>query len=162
MKVSIRNLSNKKRSKKAMEELKEYACFIAKELKIEKNIREINLKYKKNWSGYYKKGKPLVGFTKSFNHGVVQIDLTGFWDVNQATRKEAIVHELTHAKQLIEKRLQISSNFKELKWNGVKFDKWKKWNNEKFQELSEKAFMKKRFKLMPWEREVENNLEKFL
>lgn len=157
MKIKIINRSNKKRSKESMDELKLFAFKAAIKLGIDKKISIIKLIYNKDFYGYYPKGKPLYGFYKLFHNRTVVIYFAKHWDTSQYDRKIAIVHELTHAKQLIEKRLVVSRNFKEAKWNGEVNHSWKSWRQKKYDQLSDygkDVYTRKHF---PWENEVRNN-----
>lgn len=161
MKISIRNRSKKKRSKAAMQELKEFAQAVAIKFGIHHKIKQINLTYKSNWANYYPKGKPLGGFKKLYHNGILTIDFTKYWDYSQKSRKEAIIHEMTHAKQIIEKRLVISRNQKELTWNGKPHVKWKNFRFKQYDSLSVRKRTEYREALLPWEREVGRNLKKY-
>lgn len=163
MKVVVKNKSSKRRSSKQIKELKEFVFYIARELNIVDKIPTVYLTYKDNFTGYYPKGKPLAGFFKSWNGHRVSIDLTGFWDVNLTARKEAIVHELTHAKQMIEKQLVVFKTGRTLKWNGRLNNSWKKWReNEILSMENESERLDYHLKLLPWEREVNLNIRKYL
>ncbi len=158
MKVKIRNRSNKKRSLSAMQELKDFSIHIAKELGIENKIILIQLNYTKGFSDYYPKGKPMFGFHKLFKNKKVKIDFARYWDYSQTDRKEAIVHELTHVKQMVDKRLIISRDFKNVIWKGRPNQSWKKWRFKIFNELTRKEKNKYTAKLLPWEAEVQSNI----
>ena len=163
MKVSIKNLSKKSRSKKYMNELKQYAREISFELGTALDIKEIKLTYKDHWNGYYPKGKPLGGFIKLYKNKIVQIDFVGHWDLNQHSRKRAIIHELTHVSQILEGRLQINKACNDLKWKGNPYPKWKLFRNKEYEEKSTiKEKNKYAGKLFPWEREVEKNISRYL
>lgn len=162
MRVTLVNQSNKARSKKARNELKEFARDIVNKLGISQNIRHIKLRYTKQFYGYYPKNKPLAGFFKAYKDGVVQIDFTGWWDRSQADRKIAIIHELTHAKQMIEKRLVVYKNGRQLKWNGKYTNCWKKFKLDLIEDMSEDELEKYIRKHLPWEREVYKNCERLM
>ena len=163
MKIIVTNKSSKSRSQKQINELKKYVVYIAKQLNIYEKIPKVYLTYKDYFTGYYPKGKPLAGFFKSWNGKRVSIDLTGFWDENMTSRKEAIVHELTHAKQMIEKRLVVFKTGRTLRWNGQLNKDWKKWKDSVISSMeSSEDKLNYHLKLLPWEREVNKNLNKFL
>lgn len=163
MQVVIKNKSSKIRSKKQQDELVDFAKKIAKEFNIDKKIKKINLTYRDNWVGYYPKGKPLAGFFKAWNGSEVNIDFVGFWDKNLTQRKEAIIHELTHTKQMINKELVVFKTGRTLKWKGILYNKWKTWKES---EISEIKSYKKRLDYhlgkLPWEIEVSTNVKKYL
>jgi len=161
MKITINNHSNKKRSKKAMQDLKDFAELIAHRLDISDSIKHIKLRYTTKWNGYYPKNKPLAGFFKAYSNGVVKLDFVGHWDGCQIDRKEAIIHELTHAKQIIERRLIIYKNGKQMKWNGEYYKDWKKFNLDHFGTLTPDQQLKYTKKHLPWEREVLKNINKY-
>ena len=154
MKISIRNLSNKRRSKQAMNELKEFAREQAELLGIDSKIKEIRLRYTTDFHGYFPKGKPLYGFKKLFSKGIVRIDLTRHWDISQSVRKSSIHHELIHVKQIINKDLQINRTGTIIKWKGKVINSWKKFRFDKQEEKRGKAFFNYTVKLLPWERDV--------
>ena len=164
MKISIRNLSNKKRSRKAMNELKDFAREIAQKLKITDNISEIRLRYTKQFNGYYPKGQPLGGFFKLYNPEtqVVTIDFTGFWDISREDRLVAIVHELTHVHQMVSEKLQISSDGKECKWKGKDYQKWKKLKLSLLDDMTPDEQTEYLHKYLPWEKEVDRNCKKYI
>lgn len=163
MRVIVKNHSSKKRSKKEINTLRNFASKIAKELNISKHISYISINYKDDWTGYYPEGKPLAGFFKAWNGKRVTIDLVGFWDKNLMARKEAIVHELTHAKQMITKDLVVYKTGKTLKWKGKVCHSWKEWRMSKLNSLSSyKKRAEYHHKLLPWEKEVEENINFFL
>jgi len=161
MKVIIRNTSNKPRSEKAMADLKAYASFIAVELGIHKKIKEIRINYRKDWHGYYPKGRPLAGFNLLWNNGIVTINLAKYYDTDQDMRKDFIIHELVHVRQLISKDLVISKDERNIKWKGVVVNTWKKFRDKEFDKLSRKKGRVYVEKLMPWEREVELTCNKY-
>lgn len=104
MKIQVINRSNKKRSKASIDELKLFTIIAAVKLGIDKKISIVKLIYNTDFHGYYPKGKPLYGFYKLYHNRTVVIYFAKHWDESQNARKTAIVHELTHAKQMIEKR----------------------------------------------------------
>ncbi len=144
-----------------MQELKDFSIYVAKKLKIENKIDTINLFYTKNFHGYYPKGKPMYGFYKLFHNRQVRIDLTKHWDVSQKARKKSIVHELTHVKQMSEKRLVVSKDFKNIIWNDKINISWKKWRFAVADKLKAQKCRDYTKKFLPWEREVETNTYKF-
>lgn len=162
MKVTLVNFSNKKRSKKARQELKDFATFIAEELRVDSKIKHIKMRYTRKWSGYYPKGKPLAGFFKAYRDGVTNIDFTGHWDFDRQTRLEAIVHELTHAKQLIEKRLVVYKNGRQMKWNGKYTNQWKDLKIDMLDSMDADEVEKYIIKCLPWEKEVHKNIDKYV
>jgi len=163
LKVVIRNLTNKKVLESEKKELRDFVKYISQQLNIENKIPVVFLTYKNNWTGYYPKGKPLAGFFKSWNGNRVSIDLTDFWDTSLTARKEAIIHELTHAKQLIEKQLVVYKNGRQMKWNGVYFKKWKNWKASQIFSIKNKdERIKNHIKYLPWKKTVVSNVKKFL
>jgi len=156
MKITLTNRSNKKRTKKARKKLKSFAYKVAKDLKLLDELKEIRLYYETQFKGYYPVNKPLHGFRKLFNNKVVTICFTQHWDLDVTSRKEAIVHELTHVKQMVEGRLKIRQP-KTVWWNGKLFNKWKKVNIDDVENLSSKEWLKVRKKYLPWEMEVHKN-----
>ena len=164
MKVVIRNLSSKKRSKKQYKELRLFAKTIANQLEINHKIKTLYLTYRDEWPHtYYPKQKPLGGFFKCWDGKRVSITFTGHWDVNMNTRMSSIVHELTHAKQMINKELLVFRNGKTVKWRGELNYSWK---NFRFETLDGIQDRKKRNKYtnkhFPWEKEVQLNIKKFV
>jgi hypothetical protein len=163
MKVVIRNNTNKKVSVQEKQKLKEFVFHIAQSLNIETYIPVVYLTYKKKWNGYYPKNKPLAGFFKSWNGKRVSIDFVAFWDTSLTARKEAIVHELTHAKQLIEKKLVIYKNGRQMKWNGNYYRDWKKWKTKEVFTIKNKSQrIASHTRYLPWEKDVVENVKTFL
>lgn len=142
-----------------MQELKDFSIKIAKKLGIENKINLIQLNYTKGFSDYYPKGRPLFGFRKLFSNKTVKIEFTKYWDSSQKERKKVIVHELTHVQQMIDQKLIISRNFKNVIWKGKSNQSWKKWRFKAFEELSRRAKNKYTAKLLPWEAEVQTNIK---
>lgn len=163
MKINIRNKSDIVRTKSEMDYLKIFTAELAWELGIACDVREIRLRYRNWWYGYYPKGKPLAGFYKLFKAGIVTIDLTGHWDADLIARKTAIVHELTHVKQIVEKRLRVHSNCRVVHWNGSRVDTWKKYRESIRDSLtSQEARRRYKGNLIPWEWEVWENVDKLI
>jgi hypothetical protein len=162
MKVTIRNNSNKRRSKQAMQDIKDFTVCIARELEIYDKIKEVRIRYTKDWNGYYPKGKPFAGFKKLLSNKIVRIDLTRSWDRNISSRHEAIVHELTHVKQLIENRLQIHSSCRSVRWNHKTQSKWRMFR-DKFHEAMDVSLQQDYIELhFPWEAEVRQNCDRYI
>ena len=141
--------------------LKAFTKKIAERLEIDHRIKHIDLRIVKEWHGYYPKGKPLGGFKKVRKGKTVRIDLTGHWDKSITMNKEAIVHELTHVKQLIEKRLEVNRSATELKWLGKKQVQWKKFRLSKLDSLGSINAWRYTYKYMPWEKEVHDSIKKY-
>jgi len=161
VKITLSNKTNKPRSKKSRQELKDFAKYMAEELGITQSIKVIRLTYKKDFNGYYPKGKPLAGFFKLWNNGVVTIDLARHWDRSQEDRKTAIVHELTHVKQMISKQLVVYKNAKQVKWKGKYATQWKTFRDSIFDELTpDKQDLYVRI-CFPWEAQVQANCDKY-
>lgn len=161
MKVIIVNRSNKKRSVDSMNDLKLFAFDVVVKLGINKKIDVVRLIYNTDFYNFYPKGKPLFGFHKLYHKRIITIYLAKHWDTSQSMRKISIIHELTHAKQMIEKRLVIGKNFKSAKWNGEINHTWKKFNFKEYEKLSD--FKKNIYTrtLLPWEDEVRHNTRLF-
>jgi hypothetical protein len=161
MKVVVINRSNKKRSKASIDELKQFAFNVAGELDINKKIDIVRLIYHKDFYNFYPKGKPLFGFYKLYHNRIVTIYLAKHWDASQNARKNSIIHELTHAKQMIEKRLVIGRGFNTVKWNGEINRTWKKFTFKKYESLGDRSQDIYIRKLLPWENEVRQNTESY-
>ncbi len=161
MKITIRNFSNKRRSKAAMNELKSFTAEICAKLNIQRHIDLIKITYTKNPLDYYPVGKPLYGFYKLYHNRMVNINLAGSWDASQEVRMESIIHELTHVKQLVEKRLVVSRDFKSIKWMGKTHELWKKWRWKEYSALPRAKKYNYTARLMPWEKEVQGNVDKY-
>lgn len=164
MKIRVKNLSKKPRSKRQYKLLKDWAVFIALELNVYHHIDELRITYKNDWPyNYYPAGKPMGGFKKLYNNRIATIDLTDFWDEDMECRKGAIVHELTHLKQMVEGRLVPSSDYKSVKWNGKTSSKWKTFRTEFYDGLrSNKLARQYLTHHLPWEAEVQANLDKYV
>ena len=162
MKISIRNYSNKKRSVKLKNELKIFTEKIAKELDIYSKIKEIKLFYVTNSHNYYPKDKPFGGFNFLFSKGIVNICFYKTWDKSQQCRKNVIIHELTHVKQLINKELEVSKNGKFVKWNNQIFDRWNLYDEQTYENCSIDSEIFETYKcfVMPWEVEIPYNIKK--
>jgi len=161
MRVIIRNKSNKRRSKTSMSELKEFACDIANKLKISNKIKVIRITYTKTFHGYYPKGKPMFGFKKLLNSGVVTIDLAHHWDYSKESNREGIIHELTHVKQLVEKRLVIDKDCKQVIWNGKTNNTWNKFRFSNLDGMNAEDQVVYIEKFFPWERDVNRNIARY-
>jgi hypothetical protein len=162
MKVVVINRSNKKRSKASIDELKQFTVNVAAELGINKKIDIVRLIYHTDFYNYYPKGKPLFGFYILYHDRIATIYLAKHWDASQNARKTSIIHELTHAKQMIEKRLVIGRNFNSAKWNGETNYSWKKFSFKKYESLSGRSQDIYIRELLPWENEVRYNTESYL
>lgn len=162
MRVTIRNRTNKRRSVKSKEELRTFTRYIVKELGLTR-IKEINLTYTKQFSGYYTKDKPMHGFVKLYKNGRVRIDLTQWWDSSRIANRSAVVHELTHVKQMQQRRMVINKNENAINWNGKRTDKWKKFRFATLEAMTTTkdadAYLRK---WLPWEGEVQKNLAKYV
>ncbi len=161
MLVTFKNRSNKLISRTRVVFLKRFARLMACTLEIDRRINLIDLRLTKDWHGYYPKGEPLGGLIKLYHNKIVRIDLTRHWDTSLLMNKEAIIHELTHAKQLIEKRLVINRTRTEAKWLGKKVVTWKKFRVARLNELPTKRSWAYTERLIPWEREVRTNVQKY-
>ena len=160
MKISIRNYSNKKRSHEAKKELKLYALEVASELNISEHIQDIRLEYRKEYRGYYGKKSPFQGFELLWNKGQVKIIFAAYYDRSQEMRKDFIVHELTHVRQLISGDLRPMGE--RIKWKGRFNHTWKKFRFKVMESFKNEAdvetYLRKHF---PWEIEVQKNCERF-
>lgn len=159
LKVFIRNYTKKARSLKQRNELKAFVHQMTKELGIDSKIKSVTLQYKNDWGrAYYPKNKPLGGFSFLLKKGHVRIILTKFWDEDQRSRKEGIIHELTHTKQLITNKL-VLVNDKEVLWKNKPYSKWKNFRFATLDKIkSEKKKEKYLVKHFPWEKEVRKNI----
>jgi hypothetical protein len=161
-KIKIKNNSNKLRSKKSIDELKNLAFKVCNDLKIYDIIDSCNINYTKKLN-YYRDSQPLYGFKKLFNNNKVTIDLAEVWDTSQYVRKLTIIHELTHAKQMIDKRLIINDNCNSVIWNGKVVNTWRKFKFTEFNKLKTNKEKDKYIKpKLPWELEVRKNVSKLL
>lgn len=162
MKVLIRNLSKKPRSRKAMNELRQFTTYMVSELSLSEHVDIVKLTYRDRFTGYYPKGKPLGGFFKLYKNKIVNIDIADFWDRNKECRHVAIIHELTHVQQMAHAELEIAEDCKSLKWRGKICNSWKSFNESIYSaiicETQAKRYMYKR---MPWERSVGKNVDKY-
>lgn len=125
MKINIQNKSKKKRSLNQTIDLKKFTLEIANKLKISEKFENILLVYADKYNGYYSKGDPFIGFKLLWNGKRIKIVMSQHFDKNQNTRKELIIHELTHAKQLISKKLIILG--KTVIWKGSVNKSWRKF-----------------------------------
>lgn len=164
MKVVIRNKSSKKRSYKQYKELRQFTISIAKEFGIYDQVETVYLTFRDEFpKTYYPKGQPLAGFFKCWNGNRVSISLCDFWDGNMNDRKSAIVHELTHTKQMINKELIVFKNGKTIKWKNKLNHTWKNFKFKVHDSMSDRKKQDKYLcKHFPWEKEVGKNLDKYL
>lgn len=154
MRVNITNRTNRRRSIAARQDLKDFAVKVAEKLGISDYIEEISLYYLKTHRMYFREG-PLGGFRRLWDGKRIRIDIAKHWDTDQHARKTAIVHEMTHVKQMIDRRLVIHHGGKSLKWRGRRYDGWK---NYKFALDKTDSY---RIKHLPWESEVVENIRKY-
>lgn len=144
-----------------MDELKRFAAEVAKALNIDSHISEIRIAYKKDFYNYYPKGKPFGGFDKLWDGNIAKLDLTKFWDINVAERKAAIVHELTHVRQLISRDLEVIGD-KTIVWKGQVNHTWKVFRDSILESIITTKERDKYINLcFPWENEVTENIKKF-
>lgn len=162
MKIKVINISNKRRSRKSTSLLKEFINLAICALDLEDHIDEVRIRFTKDFYNYFPKGKPLAGFDKLYSNRICKIDLTKHWDTSLKANKEAIIHELTHIRQLIDKRLVLGKDRKTVIWNGKVNNDWRKYNEAKFEKMSSKKSFELFYKYMPWEKEVYNNIRKFV
>ena len=162
-KLTLRNRSNKRRSSEAKADLKNFTRYIISELGLSKHIKEVKLAYTKDFYGYYPKGKPLGGFKKLYNNKTVSINFTRNWDADKKGRYIAIIQELTHVKHMIEGRLSISRNSKNLEWKGKPQSKWKDFRYSQYETIEgDKESHEYLCKHCPWYRGVKKNIDKYL
>lgn len=159
--IKFKNYTKKKRSTRIKKELIEFSLYMAKEFEIDQNIKSLTFEFRNDWIGYYPKGKPLGGFRFMLSNGHMRIVLTKFWDINQKARKEAVVHEMTHAKQILTKKLVVVKD-KDIVWANKNYDKWKKFRFNKYVQIKnikvQKEYLEKHF---PWEQEVNQNIKRY-
>lgn len=162
MRVTIRNRTNKKISVRSKEDLRTFFKHIVRILGIEDWIDEAQLTFTKDHGSYYPKGKPLHGFRRLYDGKIVKIDFAGSWNVSQDKRKRTIIHELTHVKQLIGGKLEISDDSKTAYWKGRKTVKWKQFRFAELDKLREPEDMQAYLnKYLPWEAEVQSNVDEY-
>ena len=164
MKINIKNLSNKQRSIKAKNDLQLFTKDAVIKMNLENDINEIRIIYKKEFYNFYKKNQQFLGFKKLYNNKIVTIILARNWDMSQEVRKSAIIHELTHVKQIATKKIILNKDFSDIKYKGKVFPMWKNYSNKKFNTLEKKDYsIARRYfeKHFPWEREVDKNVQKY-